>query len=103
MSGAMLAAWRARNATQVRRISQAVDSNLELQMLVMNTIDQYETAKRKADDAGETLESLSKKTTRMAVVSTPDGIFDGNIPTAFATLGKSRVMLKAWFLLVVFP
>lgn len=41
----MITQWRARNAAQRKRISLVIENNLELQMLVLSTIENYESAR----------------------------------------------------------
>lgn len=59
------AQWRKRNASQMRKIKESIAGNLELQMLVLSTIESYQADAKVARSQSSTLaEAVSKKNKR---------------------------------------
>ena len=52
--------WRSRNTSQCKRIQKAVFNNLELQMLVLSTIEQYEASQECAQAHGTTVAKVQQ-------------------------------------------
>lgn len=86
----MVTQWRARNAAQRRRISSAIENNLELQMLVLSTIENYEAAKRVAEAQGVGVASFASRK-KVKKEEKDEAITEPN-----ATLKKSRLLYCRW-------
>lgn len=66
LSSQLTSAWKSRNASQLRTIKEACTGNLELQMLVLQTIDRYKVGVATAGASGATVAQImgAKKKTK---------------------------------------
>lgn len=86
----MVTQWRSRNAAQCKRIGAAVQNNLELQQLVLSTIESYENSMKIAKHQGSSVMDLTKKRKKHA---------DRDLATvsdADKEVGKGKVVYKTW-------
>lgn len=82
--------WRSRNAALCRRIQTAVMNNLELQQLVLSTIEAYENSQKIAKHSGSTVMDLTKKLKKSADAEGPV------LSDADKEVGKGRLVYKSW-------
>lgn len=82
----MLTQWRSRNASQVKRITKAIEHNLELQMLV------HERSQLLASQKGSSIAEMTKRQTKERI----DDDKELDISEPMKQLGKARLAYKTW-------
>lgn len=95
------AQWRKRNASQMKKIKDSIGGNLELQMLVLSTIESYQAGAKVAKSQSSTLaEAVSKRMKRDKVQVEADSDAESAEPLSITdwekAIGRPRAMYSTW-------
>lgn len=86
--------WRSRNTSQCKRIQKAVYNNLELQMLVLSTIEKYEVSQKAAQANGTTVALMQQTPKAKKDENLEDKPFVISEP--LKEVGRGRMYYNKW-------